>query len=135
MKNILIKLMSVMFVFTLMVGCSTNEDTNQNSKESQTENQQTEKVVITISKNHGEETIKEEEVNFSEGDALLDVLKENFAVEESDGFITSIEGIEQDVDKKMGWIYFINDEMAMVGAADYQLEADDKITFDLQAWE
>ena len=66
---------------------------------------------------------------------LLDVLKENFAVEESDGFITSIEGIEQDVDEKIGWIYFINDEMAMVGAAEYELEANDEVNFDLQEWE
>jgi len=65
----------------------------------------------------------------------MDVLKENFDVEEDNGFVTAIDGVEQDVNAQIGWMYFVNDEMAMVGANEYELSPGDVVNFDLQSWE
>ena len=38
-------------------------------------------------------------------------------------------------DEKKAWMFFVNDEMAEVGAADYELSPGDHVVFDLQSWE
>ena len=90
---------------------------------------------INVDKNENEEVITEKEIALEEGAILLDVMKEHFDIEEDDGFITSIDGVEQDVDAQLSWMYFVNDEMAPVGAGEYELSVGDKVNFDLQSWE
>lgn len=38
----------------------------------------------------------DEKVSFGKGDTVLEILKDNYEVKEKDGFITAIDGIEQD---------------------------------------
>lgn len=140
MNKLFIQLFTVISVIALLFGCSTNDiqDTAPNNSESKTSEKTSdvqEEVVITISKNEGAEIITEKEVSIEEGAILMDVMKENFEIEEGGGLITSIDGVSQDVEEKMGWMYFVNDEMAMVGAEEYELSVGDKVTFDLQSWE
>ncbi|MDY0396532.1 DUF4430 domain-containing protein [Virgibacillus halophilus] len=69
------------------------------------------------------------------GDILMDVLKENFKIEEDKGFIKSIDGIAPKKGDKKAWMYSVNGKMAKVGATDYKLKPGDEVVFDLQSWE
>lgn len=145
MKNILVRIMSLLVVVGLLVGCGTdnnnelatqpanNETEETNNNLSAEEAEQT--VSITISKDEEAEIIVEKEIEIEENDLLMDVMKENFDIEEEDGFIHSIEGIAPLEDEEKAWMYFVNGEMAMVGAAEYELSPGDEVSFDLQAWE
>lgn len=145
MNKWFMRLSSLLMVIGLLVGCASDtndqEVTNNNQTEQNQNNDQNtseiteENITITISKNHNEEVLTEKEVAIEEGAILLDVMKENFEIEEDNGFITSIDGVEQDLDAQMSWMYFVNDEMAPVGAGEYELSVGDTVNFDLQAWE
>ena len=147
MNKWLLKLATILMVVGLLVGCnsddtnnestsSPNNSTDQSSKTTNADEENEEIVFVTISKDKGEELISEKDIPIKKGDILLDVMRENFELEEAEGgFITSIDGIEQDVDKGIGWMYFVNGEMAMVGAAELELSPGDKVNFDLQPWE
>ncbi|SDJ66712.1 DUF4430 domain-containing protein [Sediminibacillus albus] len=137
MKKFLFNLFSVLLFAVLLTGCGGQEPNNNEQSETEqtgeTENQ--ESVMVTISENQGEKVIAEKEIAIEEGAILLEVMKENFEIEESDGFITSIEGVSQNEDEGKYWMYTINGEMAEVGANEYELTPGDEVTFDLQAME
>lgn len=76
-----------------------------------------------------------QEVTAEEGEYLLDVMHENYEIEEADGFISAIEGYEQDADNGLYWLYYINGESAEVGAADYAPEEADQIEWRLESFE
>lgn len=144
-RKLWMNVLAIISVVLILAGCGANngnlEGNNNNSGNNNAVNNSTVneeaavKVEFVISKDNGEEVIETKTIEIEEGDFVLDVLKANFDVEEEGGFVTAIEGIEQDVDAKLGWMYFVNDEMAMVGAAEYELKADDQVNFDLQSWE
>lgn len=145
MSKWLLRLLSVLVVFGLLTGCAsddTNEEattTNESSEEAESGQQSEEvsedSVRITITKDKEAEFIHEKEIEIEEGDILMDVMKENFYVEEEDNFITSIERVAPKEDEKKAWMFFVNDEMAPVGAHEFELTPGDKIRFDLQSWE
>lgn len=87
-------------------------------------------IVIT---NKGEE-VTSKEVEFQENEPLLKVMKENFTIEEKDGFITSIDGLSQDQKNNLFWVYTVNDQMSDKGAQELFLNKKDTITFNLQAF-
>lgn len=146
MKKWLTGLFVLLFLTVTLAGCSDAQENNNDSAAppAETEEQTTgetetteneEVVVITISENEGEEVIAQEDVAIEEGDLLLDVMEEHFEVEHDDGFIMSINGIAPKAGEERSWMYFVNDEMPMVGAAEYELKPGDEVVFDLQAWE
>lgn len=127
-----------------MVGCGkaeSNDDNhanhageNANQEVNEEVNEEiTEEVAFTISKDNGEEIIAEEEIAVEEGAILLDVLQENFEVELTEqGFITAINGSEQDEEAGVYWMYDVNGEAALVGAGEYELQPGDEVVFDLR---
>lgn len=136
-------LVSLVFVIGVLGGCSSesgNEQPNSNneqtesSENSASENQE-EVVTISITKNKGEETITEEEITIEDGAVLYDVMKENFEIEDDAGYITSVEGIQAKESEQMAWMFFVNEEMASVGAKELELSPGDSVNFDLQSWE
>lgn len=132
------QMITIMSMALLLFGCSANTPDTSNQTDSNTSEQTAEQeavVVITISQDEGEEVLSTKEVSISEGDILMDVMKAHFDIEEDGGFITSIDGIAPKEDEKKAWMFFVNGDMAMVGAAEYELSAGDKVTFDLQSWE
>jgi hypothetical protein len=144
MNKWLMRLASLLMVIGFLVGCASESKDQNSTNNNQIEQTQSnsiaseeaeEVVLITITKNHNEELLTEKEAVIEDGALLLDVMKDNFDLEEEGGFITSIDGVEQNLDEEISWMYFVNDEMAMVGAAEYELSAGDKVNFDLQAWE
>ncbi|WP_337020155.1 DUF4430 domain-containing protein [Oceanobacillus massiliensis] len=66
---------------------------------------------------------------------MLDVMEDNFFIERDGAYITSIERVSASEEDKTAWMYFVNDEMATVGADEYELSPGDKVVFDLQSWE
>ncbi|VGU28962.1 Surface-layer 125 kDa protein [Streptococcus pyogenes] len=58
----------------------------------------------------------DEKVSFGKGDTVLEVLKDNYEVKEKDGFITAIDGIEQDTKANKYWLFKVNGKMADKGA-------------------
>lgn len=74
----------------------------------------------------------EKQVTFEVGDSVMDVLDDTVEVEEDNGLVTSIEGVSQDEATSTYWMYKVNDEMAEVGAEQFEVKADDKIEFYLE---
>lgn len=89
----------------------------------------------SVQKETAELIIKEDDktltktVSFEEGATVLEVLKANYDVEENQGFITSIDGIQQDEAAQKYWMYKVNGELASKGAGELVVKADDKIEF------
>lgn len=145
MNKLFLRLATILLIIGVMAGCSSDEndktasDTPTNTEEqaddSGSSEQAEETITIKISKDEAHEIIDEREVPIESDAILMDVLKENFEVEEDGGFITSIEGVSPKEDEEKAWMFFVNDEMATVGANDYELTPGDEVTFDLQAWE
>lgn len=144
MKKWFLHLTIIFIAGLLLMGCA-DSDNGTKEAEKETNNEQVEndanaeenieKVEITISEDHGETTILEKEVAIEEDDILLDVMKENFEIEEQDGFITSIDGKAPAEGEQKSWMFFVNGEMGLVGAVEYELNQNDQVVFDLQAWE
>ncbi|WP_205600732.1 DUF4430 domain-containing protein [Gracilibacillus sp. YIM 98692] len=99
----------------------------------QTENDNPISILMEIAINSEEELLVNEELQVEKNSILLDVLKNQYDVEvTNDGFITSIEGYEQNPEENLYWMYEVNNEMPNVGANEYQLEDDDHVIFELQ---
>ncbi|SHN20122.1 DUF4430 domain-containing protein [Gracilibacillus kekensis] len=93
-------------------------------------------VQITITDQTSDTQISNENITVESETTLLTVLEENYNVEVSEeGFLTAIEGHQQNIEEKHYWMYEINGEMANVGIADYEVKDEDHITFDLKATE
>ncbi|MBP1969640.1 hypothetical protein J2Z83_001747 [Virgibacillus natechei] len=140
MNKWILRLASVLVVIGLLVGCASeeenpNNETGEEAEANQNSEQNEELASMTISQDNEEEIITEEEVVIEEDAILMDVLKENFDVEEEGGFIISIEGVSPEENEEKSWMFFVNGEMGSVGAEEFELTPGDEVTFDLQAWE
>ncbi|MFP7169433.1 DUF4430 domain-containing protein [Terribacillus sp. 7520-G] len=129
MKKTWHMLSALLLAAGILAGCGTAEESKQ--QDQQAEQQTEQQVTVTLTEDGKE--ISSKEVSFEEGDSLMDVMKENFDVEEDAGMITSIDGHSQDEDENKYWLYTVNGEMAQVGAADLELSDGDDVAFNLQA--
>lgn len=71
----------------------------------------------------------DEQVSFTAGDTVMDVLKANYQVEEDAGFITAIDDRAQDEEAGTYWMFKVNDELANKAADQLQVQEGDKIEF------
>ena len=55
-------------------------------------------------------------------------------IESDSGLVTAIEGVEQDADKNLFWLYYVNGKLAEKGAAEVKLAAGDVEWWDLHNW-
>ncbi|HGH9206143.1 TPA: DUF4430 domain-containing protein [Streptococcus pyogenes] len=62
-------------------------------------------------------------------DTVLEILKDNYEVKEKDGFITAIDGIEQDTKANKYWLFKVNGKMADKGADQITVKDGDSIEF------
>lgn len=83
-----------MLVNTLLVatGCQQVSVTSESTQQSSLKQEQGTATIVI----QNQEAVTSKEVTFRENESLLEVMKENFAIKEKDGFITSIDGISQD---------------------------------------
>ena len=134
MKKIYTILLSLILVLSL-VACTGNSstktaETNNDEKVKSTENIKDE-IITTVILKEGENEISKNDFQVKSGDNLLKVLKDNFEIEEDNGFITSIEGKSQNEKEGIYWLYTINGESAEIGAGDYEIKDKDVIVFTL----
>lgn len=131
--GILILAMVLGFLFSdtqdFMSGMDNQENTEQFEEK---ENLAT----ISVSDNEGEIKGSPVEINVDREMDVLAYMVDNFSVEGADeGFITSIEGIEQDESEGLYWLYYVNEEMPSVGAGEYIVEDGDLIEWKLESFE
>ncbi|WP_440897547.1 DUF4430 domain-containing protein [Amphibacillus sp. Q70] len=126
--------LSLMLSTGILLGCGSADLDNNEGQTEQSEVQGLQ-VELVISQENGEEILAQEELEIEEGLTLMEVMQENFEVEEEDGFISAINGIQAEDGEPYAWLYTINGEHATVGAADYEIENGDVIEFDFQSWE
>lgn len=118
----LVALASALFV---LAGCSVMQP-----KESPTESI---KVQIEV-KVQGEIVAEQSKtIEVASGEDVLDAMKANYDISETNGLVTEISKIESDKGENKGryWKLLVNDEMSSVGASDVKLNQGDKVTFDL----
>jgi len=132
MKKFIQGIMIVFASIVLLVGCSSSEESEI---ENGTDQSDEGTVVIIVSEEEADEVYSEKEIAIDEDEILMDVMKENYDIDEEEGFINSIDGIAPEEGEEKAWIYSVNGEDAMVGAAEYELSFDDEVVFDLQSWE
>lgn len=132
MKKFLLSFFTLLLITSVLGACSDNES-NKGSAIGQTDKRGS--INITLSKDKGKTILSEKKLTIQSGDILMDVLKENFKIEEDDGFIKRIDGIAPKKGEKKAWMYSVNGKMSTVGAKDYKLKPGDEIVFDLQPWE
>ncbi|WP_028783076.1 DUF4430 domain-containing protein [Thalassobacillus devorans] len=135
MRRMMQMILAVMLSAVVLGACQA--DSGSESSDAQTQDQQQEvPVKVTVSKKNGEKIVAEKELEVKAGTTLMEVLKNNFDdVEEKDGFVTKIEGIEAKEGEQKAWFFTINGESASVGAEEYKVEADDTFQFDFHKWE
>lgn len=93
-----------------------------------------EEVSATVEIEIDGETLSDltQEVTVPVGTTVMDALNENYDVVAEEGFVSSIEGNEQDADAGRYWMFYVNDEMPSVGAAEYEIEEGDFIEWRLE---
>ena len=153
-KKLWIKWLSLLLVTFTLAGCQ-NKPADQETTESVTQESVTETLSETESREadkssqseaqevevrieimaDDKEVVPAKTIMVTEGSILLDVMKDNYDIEEDKGFITTIEGQSQDPDANKWWLFNLNDEMAQVGAGELELQAGDKISWDLSVLE
>lgn len=71
------------------------------------------------------------------GTKLLDVMKEHLDIQEANGFISSINGIEQNTGEHQGkwWLFDYNGKMSEVGASEVILNDGDIVDWKLELFE
>lgn len=121
----------------ILAGCQSPQETQESVSEtvisSSVAEEETITVTIRISIDGEEIEGGSKELEVAEGANLLDVMKENYDVEETDTFITAIEGHEQDTEAGKYWLFDLNGEMAPVGASDTELQEGDVVEWKLEA--
>ena len=131
------KLFLLMMTGLIITGCSTDTtDAPAETGAEDTENvEDAVEITATIDILIDGEAVADlsKEVTVPEGTYLLDVMKAEYDITASDaGFISAIEGYEEDLAAERYWLYYHNDEMPSLGAADYELEEGDQIEWRLE---
>ncbi|MCC5890470.1 MAG: DUF4430 domain-containing protein [Alkalibacterium sp.] len=113
----------VVFIVFLLVStglASNNPGTTDQDQEVQ--------VVILA---HDEELVNET-VTVASDTNLLDLMQQNYdTVITDDGLIESIEGVDQNPEESLFWIFEVNEEMVNESAEDFIPQEDDIITWEL----
>ena len=93
-------------------------------------------AAVLVTRDCGEEVVVEL-TDVPAGQTGMQALDRVADVETDSGgrFVTAVEGIEQDEDKQLAWLFYVNGEMAETGAAEVTLEAGDVEWWDLHDWE
>lgn len=126
------KMFVIMLAIILaVIGCTNNND-DINTNKSNTEEFD---VIVSLTKDHGATILEEKTITTERDNNLMGIMEENFEIKEENGFIQSINGLATDLDAETGWIYYVNNEMAIVGANDLELSEGDHVRFDYQVWE
>lgn len=95
-----------------------------------------EQAAVLVTRDCGEEVVVEL-TDVSAGQTAMQALDSVADIETDAGgrFVTAVEGVEQDEEQQLAWLFYLNGEMAETGAAEVTLEAGDVEWWDLHDWE
>jgi hypothetical protein len=125
----------VALVAALFMGaCGSNGDSEAENQPAATAPAEQAEVLVTQGCGR---TIVVNKKEVAPGQTALQALDRVADIETDDGgkFVTAIEGVEQDTGKQLAWLFYVNGEMAEVGAAEIKLKAGDVEWWDLHDWE
>lgn len=117
------------FSALFIVGCSNEQDAADTSEATSQTSQAQEEITATVEIEDEDQTVDEKEIETTTDETLMEVMQDNFDIEEDSGMITTIEDIEQDEGENMYWTYTINEEMVNTGAEETTLEDNDQVVF------
>ncbi|MDN6724045.1 MAG: DUF4430 domain-containing protein, partial [Tetragenococcus halophilus] len=117
------------FSALFIVGCSSEQDAADTSEATSQTSQAQEEITATVEIEDEDQTVDEKEIETTTDETLMEVMQDNFDIEEDSGMITTIEDIEQDEGENMYWTYTINEEMVNTGADETTLEDNDQVVF------
>ena len=107
MKKLLTYLFLALSLVTL-AACGKNEAAKLTSSTNNHQSKVQGQVTLILKT---EKESKKKSVEIQKGDTVLDVLEEVYSVQENDGFITEIDGISQDKDKGIYWMFDVNGKL------------------------
>ncbi len=95
-----------------------------------------EQAAVLVTRDCGDEVVVAK-TDVPAGGTAMQALDRVADIETDDGgkFVTAIEGVEQDTGKQLAWLFYVNGEMAEVGAAETKLKAGDVEWWDLHNWD
>ncbi|HLR42270.1 MAG TPA: hypothetical protein VK067_03390, partial [Pseudogracilibacillus sp.] len=100
MNKLKTRYLIIVTMLLLLVGCSnTTDDLNDNNTNLGEEIT----ISIALTKDHAAEAIEEKSITTNKNNNLLEIMLENFEIEEDNGFIQSINGLATDLDEETGW--------------------------------
>lgn len=114
-----------------LAACTDTKTTKENQVSQSTSTSLVAEQKATIILQEDGKELSSKTIEVTEGQSVYDALKKSFAIEDQDGFITKIDGKEQDPAANKYWMYTINGQEASKGAKDTLLKANDKIVFNL----
>ena len=125
MKKLLICL-ALAFSLVTLGACGKNESAKPTSSTNNHQSKGQGQVTLILKT---EKESKKKSVEFKKGDTVLDVLKEIYPVQENDGFITEIDGISQDKEKGIYWMFDVNGKIGEKAANQLKVQDGDEIKF------
>lgn len=94
------------------------------------QDQEVQVVIIAYDEEVADDTIK-----IADDTTLMELMQQHYAIiVTEDGFIEAIEGIEQNPEENLFWIYDVNDTMVNESAEDFIPDENDVITWELTAF-
>lgn len=135
MKKNWFRMLAIMMLALVLAltGCSENKNSGQTediAASQQQKDQEEQHIVVKIQ--DGKKVISEKEIKIEKGDNLLDIMKENFKIEEEDNFVTSIDGVAQDEKKGKYWVFEINGKAVNEGAHLTEVKNNDEVVWMLK---
>lgn len=116
---------TIVVVFIVFMLVWTGQAANNSGTTEQ--NQEVQMIIIA----HDEELVNET-VRVASDTTLLDIMQQNYdIVVREDGFIESIEGVDENPEDGLYWIYEANEQMVNEGAAEFIPQDNDIITWEL----
>ena len=90
---------------------------------------------VTVVIKTADEELANETVGASSDETLMDIMENHFDVDVTEeGFVEALEGVAQDQDEGLFWVFEVNDEMVTVGAEEFVPEDQDTVTWELMAF-
>ena len=112
----------VAFLTLFLTGCSNNSSSTASNNQ----------ITVNYTLKQGKKTVSDKSVKIPKKKAkVITGLKKAWKVQETKGFITSIDGKKQNSKKKIYWTYTINGKWATKGADKQAVANKDKVKFTL----
>lgn len=82
-----------------------------------------------------DEEVADDTIEIADDTTLMELMQQHYAIiVTDDGLIEAIEGIEQNPEENLFWIYDVNDTMVNESAEDFIPDENDVITWELTAF-